>query len=429
MENLFSIENEQQLLGALMVNNGLITRISGIIRKEDFSSAVHGKIFELICKKIDQGGEANAVTLTHFFESEPELDAVGGSQYIAELEAGAVCISGIADYAEAVRDLSLRRHLIAEADKLKAELAECDWDKSARALAAEYSGVISRASISSRATSNTALELIDRIAKDADKDSLVTPTGLSRIDSALVGGLHTGRLYAIAARMKAGKTTLMATISYNISINRGRVLYLCLEMTGQEIMQRILARHVGVNALDFLRADTRKTKRITSLYQKAASDLGPDNFTLTFEDCPGISLEMLLARIAEAGASGKYDGIVIDYLQLVTGAQKSENEANFHARVAQRVAETTKKWPNIWILTAVQLNREGEVRGSDGIRMACDMLLRLETKIIEDGSATGQVEAWLEMEASRYTPTTDIGREDRPALALDKNVGPYYREI
>lgn len=133
--------------------------------------------------------------------------------------------------------------------------------------------------------------------------------------------------------------------------------------------------------------------------------------------------------IADIGMSGAYDGIIIDYFQLVRKEDSRESDAAFGARCAQRIAQMVKKFPNIWVLTAAQLNRDGEVRGSDGLRMACDVLFMLETTEFGDPEGGTQIEAWLKMSASRYTPYRDIGSEQQPAYRLRKDIGPYYEEL
>lgn len=429
MENLFSIEVEQNLLGALLCQNNLLVKVASIIRPDDFAYPIHTKIYSAICKTADAGRNANAITIKSFFNDDPDLKELGGDVYVFQLEANAVAIASAPDYAEIVRDFSLRRALVAAADGLKAEAQSFERDVSARQIAAEFIGLVEKTTQSNMGSTVTAEAIIEQIAQEASKPAIVTPTGLSRLDAALAGGLHAGRLYAISAYMKAGKTALMATIAYNQAINGRNVLYLCLEMTGREVMQRILARHVDVNALAFLDQKQRNSPEMLEKYKKAAAELNYRDFSLSFEDMPGVDLNLLIARLSEAGASGKYDGIVVDYLQLVTGAIKNENDAAFQARVAQRIAEVTKKWPKMWILTAAQLNRDGMLRGSDGLRMACDVLLSLKTTAIADPHGGEQIEAWLEMEASRYTPFRDVGTEAQPAYSLNKRVGPFYEEL
>lgn len=432
-QNLINIEAEQALLGALMAANQLMPRVHRILRAHHFADATHGRIYEAIVKTINEGRAANAVTLKGYFANEAGLEAVGGAAYLAALECNVISLQSAPDYAQCILDLHQRREMLALMDDSRAAILENDWNKPAVQIAAELASDIGQLS-STAAKETTAADLVEQIIQASKRAGTATSTGLNRLDNALVGGFHSGRFYAIAARMKAGKTTMLATIAYNIAIARRegkkRILYLCLEMTDAEIMQRIMARHVGCNALDFILPDRKDRPEMQPRYLKASAELQEKDFPLRFENNPGMDISALLAKLADAGASGRYDGVFIDYLQLVTGQRKGENEASFHVRVAQSVAEAVKRWPHMWVATAVQLNREDEVRGSDGVRMACDMLLKMCTTEIGGGDdGASQIEAWFEMEASRYTPFRDIGSEGRPAYRLNKKIGPFYEEI
>lgn len=413
MENLISIENEQQLLGALLANNNLYPKISGIIRPEMFAAPEHSDIFSAATSAILDRRSATAVTLKPAFANDERLNAVGGADYIASLEANAVGLASVRDYADVIHDLWKRRCLVNIADDLKLKAQSFDHNKTADKIGADVSAKIN-ATIAGRSTRYSASELIDQYINQENK--YVTSTGFYRLDAAMSGGLYSGKFYSFAARMKAGKTALMSSIAYNAAKSGAKILYLALEMGGSEIMQRILARHIGCNANHLMKKEIDSDRVV-----RGRNDF--ENISLVFDNCPMATIEDICAAII--AAEGKFDGIIIDYIQLISGANKGEGEAQFHARVAQTIAATVKNCPSLWVLTAAQLNREGEVRGSDGLRMAADMLIKLET----DDSEYGDKLAWMEVEATRYTAAVSIGNEAQPSLVLDRSIGPYYREI
>lgn len=413
MENLISIENEQQLIGALLANNNLYHKIAQIIRPEMFASEEHSDIFAAITSALLEKRSATAITLKPIFAQDERLDSVGGSDYIASLEANAVCLSSIRDYAEVIIDLWKRRRLVNLAEELSKSAQALEYENSADKIGADVSSKINE-TIAGRSTRYTASDLINQYINQ--KNSAVTKTGLDRLDTAMAGGLYSGKFYSFAAYMKAGKTALMSSISYNAAKSGSKILYLCLEMGGAEIMQRIFARHIGCNANHLLKKEIHPDRII-----RGHQDF--ENINLVFDNCPLATVEDICAIII--AAEGKFDGVVIDYMQLVGGAKKGEGEAQFQARCAQTIAATVKSCPGLWVLTAVQLNRDGLVRGSDGIRMAADMLIKLETDENDDGDKC----AWLDVEATRYTAAVSIGSESSPSLVLDRHIGPYYREI
>lgn len=413
MENLNSIEAEQALLGAIMVSNELYHRVAGIVRPEMFSYSSHGEIYGAITSFILAGRSATAVTLKPFFHDNDGLKEVGGADYLASLEANVVAISGVRDYAECILDLWKRRCLVLLADDLATSVKSLDYEKTADKIGADISAKIN-STIAGRSTRYSAATLIDQYINQGS--SFVTSTGFNRIDAAMAGGLYSRKFYAFAAPMKAGKTAMLLSIAYNAARSGAKILYLALEMGGAEIMQRILARHIGCNANNLMKKEVGPDSIV-----KAHGDFS--KIKLVFDDCPLATIDDICAAII--AADGKFDGVIIDYIQLIGGANKGEGEAQFQARVAQNIAATIKNCSSLWVLTAAQLNREGEVRGSDGLKMACDMLIKLETDDSEDGDKC----AWLDIIATRYTASVRIGCADQPSLVLDRSVGPYYREI
>jgi hypothetical protein len=108
-----NVEAEQALLGAILCDNRVFSRISEIVRPDDFALDVHARIFDSIGNLINRGSQANPVTLRHYFDHDPSLLKLEGGRYLAELATSAPTISNAPDYALIVLDLALRRALIA----------------------------------------------------------------------------------------------------------------------------------------------------------------------------------------------------------------------------------------------------------------------------------------------------------------------------
>jgi len=107
-----NLEAEQALLGAMLVNNEVVNRVSAFLAPEHFFHAIHGRIYQAMLRIVERGQRADPVTLKHFFEGDEALADIGGAQYLARLAASAVTIINAEDYARTVHDLHLRRELI-----------------------------------------------------------------------------------------------------------------------------------------------------------------------------------------------------------------------------------------------------------------------------------------------------------------------------
>lgn len=415
-----NMEAEQALLGAILSYNEVYYRLGPNIKPSHFAHPAHAKIFEVSSRIIEGGGIANAVTLKPYFVFDESLKDVGGASYLAALEAGVVSYASGPDYADMIVDASARRMLLDVSDYLKEQIVTPEA-QTPEGLALLCGETVSRiqAAAADRLRIERGNEIITRIANQMKGGGRHTRTGFPRLDKALAGGFFAGKLYGFEAGMKAGKTTLLSTIAYNMATNGYKILYLALEMGSDEIMQRMVARHVGCNALDLL---GEKAKRNTEIQEKIAKS-AKDFETMTFQTRPRMKLDELKTVLAMAGRSGKYDGIIIDYYQLVTGANPKESSAAHLDNVAQVMAEAVKSWP-YWIATAAQINRDGDTRGGDGLKAACDVLFQIKSQEVNGGWN----EMHLEMRASRYTPYRHIGTENQPAYQLRPDIGPYFEE-
>jgi RecA-family ATPase len=110
-----NVEVEQKLLGGILFDSSLYRGIANIVSPEDFSLAVHARIFEAIGNLIESGSNANpAAALAHLFNGDAALRTLGGGQYLSELAKSVPTLSAVPDYAKLVSDLALRRELITD---------------------------------------------------------------------------------------------------------------------------------------------------------------------------------------------------------------------------------------------------------------------------------------------------------------------------
>jgi hypothetical protein len=108
---------EQSLLGALLVQNAAYHRVSGFLRAEHFSYAVHARIYDAIARLINTGTPANPPTLKHFFDADGALKDLGGARYLARLARSAITVTNTEDYAGIIVELATRRELITTSEE------------------------------------------------------------------------------------------------------------------------------------------------------------------------------------------------------------------------------------------------------------------------------------------------------------------------
>lgn len=107
-----NMEAEQALLGAVLVNNEAVHRVSGFLRPDHFSHPLHERIYKTVLKLAERGQKATPVTLKPFFEKDEAMADLGGAEYLVRLAGAAITVSGARDYGCQIYDLFLRRALI-----------------------------------------------------------------------------------------------------------------------------------------------------------------------------------------------------------------------------------------------------------------------------------------------------------------------------
>src|SRR5690242_19646370 len=107
-----NLQAEQALLGALLANNKAYERVSEFLIPEHFADPIHGRIFQAISRRVEQGQLADAVTLKAEFEHSGILEEVGGTAYLAQLLTAMVGIINAGEYGRAIYDAWMRRQLI-----------------------------------------------------------------------------------------------------------------------------------------------------------------------------------------------------------------------------------------------------------------------------------------------------------------------------
>lgn len=386
---------EKILIGAAFNDPTLTLTLD--ISSEAFSSELHIRLWSLFSDAAKLG---TRVTTKQLAETSQEV-----ATYVQSLSALAPT-GDLQTYVAALKDECARNRLkkIAEQLAFDADNVELNPDT----IATQTIGSLSSAV---RQTAKSNREIGEKIIDDQLKPITVYPTGLHLFDNVIGGGLLPGKMYAIAARKKVGKTALLGTISHNLNWHHVKHLFIALEMSPEEIEQRKIAHQLGFNSINFLKRKLNGDLKRASDYVVSTPD-----FTV-YEHSPGATLDEIQRMISRAVLHHGIKGVILDYWQLVTGKQKGENE-EYHLRmVAQWLADCCRR-QNLWAIVAVQLNQEGNSRGGEGIKLACDMYLALHREKQSEG-------AWIEMEESRFVPYAHVGSDTCPGLWFRKN-GPHF---
>ena len=424
-ETLTNIDIEMTLVSCAIIHQNLWTKCN-FVKPDDFVDTLAARVWEEIGTFIISGRKPDVRLLSLSIYNNHE-DQKKCSDFLSNWTGNIVTAFNAEDYAQIVKDLADRRRLVAGAQEIIGMARNTANGLSASEIAARGVREIISPNINDDLVS--AYSIGEEIIRDLKRPLECYPTGFPLFDNALGGGFYKNKFYGISGRMKAGKSMFMTSVAYKMAcLGKARILYLCLEMGSKESMQRILSMHMGVNSSHFLRPSICNSPWFEKNTTEANMAMKIAN--LYFRYRPNMTLDDLKATMARAALSEKIDGIIVDYMQLVGGQEKGQSKSEHYDNVAQSIAECVKRYP-IWILSAAQLNREGNVRGSDGLLMACDMAFALNKKdgdVLPDGFKNHDM-AWIETMVSRYMPYKSIGSEKAPGYEIDAGRGPIFVEL
>lgn len=244
------------------------------------------------------------------------------------------------------------------------------------------------------------------------------PTGIRRLDDAMDGGFYTGKAYGIAAKKKVGKTIIASTISCNLDLAGVPHLFICGEMSDEEVHQRTMARLARVYPSTFRNRERATPATLTKIAEASFRLTGAAKYL----NAPGITLNELKRAVMTAVSLHGIKGFILDYWQLVGGKDKSRSTAEHLDEVAQWIADFGRK-NGLWSLTMAQINQEGNTRGGEGMRLAFDQVYHMQP--CNDDITDPR--RWLEMMDTRYTAWRNVGEKHGSPLRIN-DFGPYFEE-
>lgn len=335
---LFSIEAEQALIGAVLVNNDAFWQVAEIVQPRDFYDPVHARVFDAMAEGIRAGRLVTVVTLRTRFDADKGLAEIGGATYLARLAGSAATILATADYARYIRDCARWRALQHDVCDLLASAGDAlitgepgeALERVEQALNGIRTASSVRAPVSIAEAMNAAL---DRVQDAMQRPGAVTgiSTGLVDLDAA-TGGLQDTDLIIVAGRPSMGKSAFAIHLARAAAQGGHGVLFVSCEQSAQQIAIRFntdLAWERG--PIPYSRAINGQIadQAMEALAQAAceAGDL-PLLIDTHSRTVSGIRATARAGRAFFAERGATLDLIVVDYLQLLhdSGRQNSRTD-------------------------------------------------------------------------------------------------------
>jgi len=334
-----NIEAEQLLLGAILVNNEVMDRISDFLRAEHFYDPLHTNIFETILQLLAANKTVSPTTLRTFFENAEPIDSdLTVPEYLWRLAEGTTTIINAREYARTIHDLSTRRRLILIGEDIVNTAYDSPVDMPPKAQVEEAEKQLYQVAEQDKYGQGFFdLKTAMTQAIDVANNALMRGTDLSGLASGLIdldnmmGGLQPSDLIILAGRPSMGKTALATNIAVNVATQSrlarfqanpdgapepAVVGFFSLEMSAEQLASRILSEQAEIASNKIRRG------KITDgeMARLMAASVALNNAHLFIDQTGGISIAQLAARARKLKRQRGLDLLVVDYIQLLSGS-------------------------------------------------------------------------------------------------------------
>lgn len=357
-----SIEAEQAILGAMLLDRDAITTAAEILRAEDFYYEPHRHIFEAILTLFNRGESTDMLTVAEELKRRGNLDECGGQAYLMKLMEVVPSVANIEDYCRIVEEKSILRQLIQVAHQIVNWAYHHDGDLESlidRAEAALFRVGQRRVGVQFQPLTELIRQTYDFLEQRSRQPGalLGIPTGFTELDEVL-GGLHPSDLIIIAGRPSMGKTSFALSMAMNMATeHKIPVAIFSLEMSKQQLVQRLLCAKARVN-LHRLRTGYLREQDFVR-FTHAAHELY--NAPLYIDDVPDLSPFEIRAKARRLKAREGLGCIFIDYLQLVRPPRRMENRVQEVTEIVRSLKSLAREL-NVPVVVLSQLSRSVEHR-------------------------------------------------------------------
>lgn len=360
-----NIEAEQSVLGAVLIENDAMDKLTGILEQSggDFYRDAHKKIFKAMrFLKDKEQKPIDLVTLLDALKNTGELESVGGVSYLTTLVESTPTAANIVYYAKIVREKALLRKLINSSTEI---VTRCynggekidDLVDDAEKIIFEVAQDKTKQDVYpiSDLTAHT-FKLIENLSEN-DNHVTGVPTGFYKLDE-LTSGLQPSDLIVVAGRPSMGKTAFCLNVAQNAAEAGNPVVIFSLEMSKEQLMQRLLAARAKVD-LYRLRSGKLKDEDWSKLI--SATDFLHNDIPIFIDDTPAQSVLEIKAKARRLASKCGIKLVIVDYLQLMRGRHDADNREQEISDISRSLKAMAKEL-NVPVIALSQLSRMPERR-------------------------------------------------------------------
>lgn len=357
-----NLDAEAAVLGSVLIDKNAIFNVADILTPTDFYAPQHEKIFSVILSLYEKRQPIDVMTLANALKESGQLDAVGGSGYLADLTNQVTTASHVGHYATIVKEKKTLRDLIRAAaeitemafvpkrnmEDLMDDIEQKILSISERSLPQNFAAV--------KDELKTAYERMEKLHAGGSKIRGV-PTGFPDLDT-ILSGLQKSELVVLGARPSVGKTSLALDIARQAGFSGATVGLFSLEMSREQIVDRIISATSQVPLWHIL------TGRIDdgefSMIQNGLNKLS--DVKVFVDDSPSLNVIQMRSMARRLQVEHGLDLLIVDYLQLIRPRTSSDNVVAQVTEISRGLKALAREL-KVPVLALSQLSRNIEQRG------------------------------------------------------------------
>ena len=359
-----SVEAEQSVVGAMLMDKDAILAASEIICGDDFYQNAYGVIFDSMVELFNEGKPVDLITLQERLKEKEVPSEISSLEFVRDLVAAVPTSANVRYYAQIVSDKAVMRKLIKMNDELSNicyagnEPLESVLEKTEKSVFQLLQNRNAGEYVPIRQVVMNALEKVEKASKSKGTVTGI-PTGFIDLDYKL-SGLQPSDLVLVAARPSMGKTAFVLNIAQYVAFKKDKCTAIfSLEMSKEQLVNRLFSLESQVDA-QALRTGNMKDSDWEKLIE-AAGIIGQSN--LIIDDTPSISISELRSKCRKYKMEHGLDLIIIDYLQLMSGSVggRSESRQQEISDISRSLKALAREL-NVPVIALSQLSRAVEQR-------------------------------------------------------------------
>jgi replicative DNA helicase len=406
------LDAETSVLGSILLDPLSVAKVLQFLHAEDFYRENNGQIYRAALDLFAAGEPIDNVTLAAQLQTMGLLDRIGGRAHLASMQGAVPTAANIEYYGRIVKEKAYKRRLISAGSNI-AGFGYDDSVEAEDAINQAQSLVFGVADDRDQRELSRLYDLLgpamERISLQMESGQGIVgiPTGFHDLDR-MTGGFKDSDLIIVAGRPSMGKTSLALNIALYSALEADKsVAIFSLEMSKEQLTERLLTEQAQIDAQRMHRGQLTEAE-----FDRVSNALGPlGEAKIYIDDTPVMDELSLQLKARQAKMRHSIDLILIDYLQLMHGRSRGDDNRVQEVSSISRALKGLARELRIPVIAISQLSRAPEQR-PDKRPILSDLR--------ESGCLAGDTPIYLP-DAGIYVPIKDlVGKTGFRVLALDK---------